>query len=249
MLPSSRRRGTSTTMNRFGRRSVSAHRASDPMWGSTRSTCARKVSQGPVSASGMYEGTRGVGTARGWRTGRVSAIGGLHEVGFRDAGGRRGGARHRARVLRQPPGKAGGDRHPILSSPRTRSQPMTRRVCDVMTSGVITIGPRAPLREAARVMKDLNVGSLPVCEGERLVGVVTDRDITIRAVSSALDAMSTPVAEIMTVAPKYCFDTDPIERASALMQQLQIRRLPVIDADNKLAGIVTLGDIAVRGGR
>ena len=126
---------------------------------------------------------------------------------------------------------------------------MTRRVCDVMTSGVITIGPRAPLREAARVMKDLNVGSLPVCEGERLVGVVTDRDITIRAVSSALDAMSTPVAEIMTVAPKYCFDTDPIERASALMQQLQIRRLPVIDADNKLAGIVTLGDIAVRGGR
>ena len=60
--------------------------------------------------------------------------------------------------------------------------------------------------------------------------------------------MSTAVAEVMTVAPKYCFDTDPIERASALMQQLQIRRLPVIDADNKLVGIVTLGDIAVRGG-
>jgi len=125
---------------------------------------------------------------------------------------------------------------------------MTRRVSDVMTSGLHTIGPRDSLRLAAEVMKNLNVGSLPVCNGERLVGVITDRDIAVRAVASALDAASTPVAEIMTVAPKYCFDTDPIEQASAVMQQLQIRRLPVIDSDNKLVGIVTLGDIAVRGG-
>jgi CBS domain-containing protein len=126
---------------------------------------------------------------------------------------------------------------------------MTRRVSDVMTRGVITIGPDDTLQRAAEVMKDLNVGSLPVCSGDRLVGVVTDRDITVRAVSLALDPRSTPVTGAMTVAPKYCFDTDPIEQASALMQQLQIRRLPVIDADNKLVGIVTLGDIAVRGGR
>lgn len=126
---------------------------------------------------------------------------------------------------------------------------MTRRVSDVMTSGVRTLGPNDPLRLAARVMADLNVGSIPVCNGDRLVGVVTDRDITIRAVAEGFDVSSTPIARVMTVAPKYCFDTDPIEHASALMQQLQIRRLPVIDSDNKLAGIVTLGDIAVRGGR
>lgn len=125
---------------------------------------------------------------------------------------------------------------------------MTRRVSDVMTAGVRTVDPRESLRVVAGIMEGLNVGSLPVCKGERLVGVITDRDITVRAVARGLDSASTPVAEAMTVAPKYCFDTDPIERASALMQQLQIRRLPVIDGDDKLVGIVTLGDIAVRGG-
>src|SRR5690606_5231435 len=134
------------------------------------------------------------------------------------------------------------------SSMGTGAGGMTRRVSDVMTSGVRTLGPNDPLRLAARVMADLNVGSIPVCNGDRLVGVVTDRDITIRAVAEGFDVSSTPIARVMTVAPKYCFDTDPIEHASALMQQLQIRRLPVIDSDNKLAGIVTLGDIAVRGG-
>lgn len=126
---------------------------------------------------------------------------------------------------------------------------MTRRVSDVMTSGVRTLGPRESLQRAAEIMESLNVGSIPICNGERLVGMVTDRDITVRAVARALDAASTAIAEVMTVAPKYCFDTDPIEQASAVMQQLQIRRLPVIDSDNKLVGIVTLGDIAVRGGR
>lgn len=124
---------------------------------------------------------------------------------------------------------------------------MTRRVSDVMTSGVRTLGPQEPLRLAARLMKELNVGSIPICKGDRLIGVVTDRDITIRAVADGLNA-STPIAEVMSVAPKYCFDTDPIEQASAMMQQLQIRRLPVIDGEDKLVGIVTLGDIAVRGG-
>lgn len=126
---------------------------------------------------------------------------------------------------------------------------MTRRVSDVMTIGVRTLGPNEPLRKAAQVMAELNVGSIPVCDGERLVGVVTDRDIAIRAVARAMDAAATPIAQVMTVAPKYCFDTDPIERASTLMQHLQVRRLPVIDCENKLVGIVTLGDIAVRGGR
>ncbi len=126
---------------------------------------------------------------------------------------------------------------------------MTRRVSDVMTSGVRTLGPNEPLRLAAEVMAGLNVGALPVCNGDHLVGVITDRDITIRAVAQGLDATSTPIARVMTVAPKYCFDTDPIEHASELMQQLQIRRLPVIDSNNKLVGIIALGDIAVRGGQ
>ena len=126
---------------------------------------------------------------------------------------------------------------------------MTRRVSDVMTSGVRTPGPREPVRLAAEIMASLNVGSVPVSNGDRLVGMITDRDIAIRAVARGLDTGKTPVAEVMSVAPQYCFDTDPIERAAALMQQLQIRRLPVIDGDNHLVGIVTLGDIAVRGGR
>lgn len=126
---------------------------------------------------------------------------------------------------------------------------MTRRVSDVMTNGVRTLGPNEPLRRAAELMAELNVGSVLVADGERLVGLVTDRDIAIRAVARGMDTAATPIGQVMTVAPKYCFDTDPIEHASALMQQLQVRRLPVIDSDNKLIGIVTLGDIAVRGGR
>lgn len=123
-----------------------------------------------------------------------------------------------------------------------------RRVSDVMTSGVRTTGQHEPLRRAAEIMAALNVGSVPVCNGNRLVGVITDRDITIRAIARGLDPATTPIREVMTVAPQYCFDTDPIERAAALMQQLQIRRLPVIDGNDQLVGIVTLGDIAVRGG-
>lgn len=72
---------------------------------------------------------------------------------------------------------------------------MTRRVCDVMTSGVTTIGPRESLQRAASLMKNLNIGSLPVCDGERLVGVVTDRDITVRAVADALDPRGTDMPQ------------------------------------------------------
>jgi CBS domain-containing protein len=95
-------------------------------------------------------------------------------------------------------------------------------------------------------MRELDVGMLPVCDNDRLVGTVTDRDITIRGVARGLDPKSTPVREVMTHEVVCCFEEQSIEEAGRLMEERQIRRLPVINQDKRLVGIVSLGDLAVR---
>jgi CBS domain-containing protein len=114
----------------------------------------------------------------------------------------------------------------------------------VMTRNVEVIHPDAPLAEAAKKMDELNVGPLPVCDGERLVGMLTDRDITVRATSAGRDPKTTPVREAMSQDVVYLFEDQDVRDAAQLMSEKQIRRVPVLSRDKRLVGIVSLGDIA-----
>ena len=118
---------------------------------------------------------------------------------------------------------------------------------EVMTRDVEVIRPDAPIVEAARKMDELNIGPLPVCDGERLVGMVTDRDITVRATSAGRDPKTTPVSEAMSTDLVYCYEDQDVRDAAQMMSEKQIRRVPVMSRDNRLVGIVSLGDIAAEG--
>jgi CBS domain-containing protein len=106
--------------------------------------------------------------------------------------------------------------------------------------------PNDTIGKAALRMKSLDIGLLPVCDGSRLIGVLTDRDIVLRGVAEGRDPATTTVKEIMTAKVVYCFTTDSVRGAADLMEERQVRRLPVLDKDRQLVGIVSLGDIAVR---
>lgn len=114
----------------------------------------------------------------------------------------------------------------------------------VMTRDVEVVRPDVPIRDAARRMREIDVGPIPVCDGERLVGLLTDRDITIRAVAQGCDPNTTCVRDVMTPDVTCCFEDQDVEQAAALMEQRQIRRLPVLDRNKHLVGIVSLGDLA-----
>ena len=118
------------------------------------------------------------------------------------------------------------------------------RISDVMTREVESIGPDDTLQEAAQRMKDFGVGPLPVCENHSVVGMVTDRDITLRAVASGLDPATTAVRDVMSEEIVCCFEDQEAEVAARLMQSKQIRRVLVLDRDKKLVGIITLADLA-----
>lgn len=118
-------------------------------------------------------------------------------------------------------------------------------VRDIMSRDVEVVHPDSVIQEAADKMKTLNVGSLPVCDNKRLVGVVTDRDIAIRAVASGLDPNSTKVCDTMTPELIYCFEDETVSEAAKLMERYQIRRLPILSRNKHLVGIVALGDLAV----
>src|SRR5690349_4542750 len=118
------------------------------------------------------------------------------------------------------------------------------RLKDVMTRHVEVIPPDATLKDAAAKMADLDVGAIPVCDGERLVGVLTDRDVTIRAVARGADP-STPVREIMTTTLRWAYEDEPVEKAREEMRKKKISRLPIVDSSKRLVGIVSLGDLAV----
>ena len=119
---------------------------------------------------------------------------------------------------------------------------------DVMTPGVEVIAPEASIYEAAEKMSHLDVGPLPVCDGERLVGMLTDRDITVRAVAAGRDPRMTHVRDIMTPDVVYGFEDQDVQDAVRLMEQYQIRRLPVLNRGQQLVGMVALGELAVHAG-
>ena len=120
------------------------------------------------------------------------------------------------------------------------------QLSQIITRNVETVGPQTSVKEAAQRMRSLDVGSLPVCDGRRLLGMVTDRDITIRITSEGRD-VNTPVSEAMTPELAFVFEDDDVRRAAQVMKERQIRRLPVLDRSKNLVGIVSLGDLSGTG--
>ena len=121
------------------------------------------------------------------------------------------------------------------------------RVSEVMTRGVRTLAPSDSLMLAAQAMQELDVGVIPVCNGREIVGMVTDRDLVLRGLAQGCSPERTPLEQVMSREPQWCFDDQTLEDVSRQMSDAQVRRLPVVDRDKQLVGIVSLGDLAVRG--
>ncbi|HTD67471.1 MAG TPA: CBS domain-containing protein [Candidatus Limnocylindria bacterium] len=120
------------------------------------------------------------------------------------------------------------------------------KVQEILTRDPEVIHPDATICEAARKMKERDIGMLPVCDGERLVGSITDRDLAIRAIAQGYDTLSTKVRDVMTSGIRCCFEEDSLQKAARVMEKEQIRRLPVLNSAKRLVGIISTGDLAVR---
>jgi CBS domain-containing protein len=119
-------------------------------------------------------------------------------------------------------------------------------VNEVMTRGVKSMAPTDTVALAAQAMDELNVGVIPVCEGDKLLGVVTDRDIVVRGVAQGLDPATTPLSDVMSTSVRTTREGDDVDDVLEEMAEAQIRRLPVVDKDDRLVGIISLGDIAAK---
>jgi len=123
------------------------------------------------------------------------------------------------------------------------------QISELMTRGVECARPRDSIARAAERMRELNVGALPVCgDNDKLVGMITDRDITVRATAGACDPCGTCVGDVMTQHIITCFEDQDATEAVALMEEHLVRRLAVLDRNKRLVGIVSLGDLAVKSG-
>jgi len=118
------------------------------------------------------------------------------------------------------------------------------KVSEVMTRDVQLIEPTQTIREAAKLMAEMDAGIMPVREGDRLVGMITDRDIAVRAVAEG-KGPDTPIREVLTEDVKYCYEDDDTDDVARNMADIQVRRLPVLTRDKRLIGIISLGDMAV----
>jgi CBS domain-containing protein len=121
------------------------------------------------------------------------------------------------------------------------------KISEIMTREPELIDPNSSIHDAARRMKNENIGALPIGENDRLIGMVTDRDIAIRAVAENRDPSSTTVRDVMSEKIYYCFEDDDVEDAARCMAENQVRRLPILNRDKRLTGIVSLADIAQTG--
>ena len=119
-------------------------------------------------------------------------------------------------------------------------------IADIMTKSVAVVQRDETLQAAARRMREMDIGALPVVDGKALVGMVTDRDITIRGVAEGMVAQESLVADVMTEEIRFCRTTDTVAEVMAEMGEAQVRRLAVLDDNHEIAGIVALGDIATR---
>lgn len=117
-------------------------------------------------------------------------------------------------------------------------------VKEVMTAAAIVITPDSPVTEAAKIMRDDDVGFLPAGEDGKLLGTITDRDITVRGVATGADLQTVSVRQIMSPELVYCMADQDVGEAAALMADNQVRRLPVVSPERQLVGVLSLGDIA-----
>jgi CBS domain-containing protein len=122
------------------------------------------------------------------------------------------------------------------------------KVADVMSKDVKLASPEDTVQQAARVMSEQDTGVLPVGENDRLVGLVTDRDLAVRAVAAGKDPSKTKLREVMSGEPRYVFEDEPVEQAAASMAEQQVQRLPVLNRDKRLVGVVSVGDLAREAG-
>jgi len=119
------------------------------------------------------------------------------------------------------------------------------QVQEIMTPDVQIADPNMTIRDAARRMRADNIGALPVGENDRLIGMITDRDIVVRAVAEERSAGNTTVREVMSEDICYCFDDDDVNEAAQVMARHQVRRLPVLNRDKRLVGVVALADLGL----
>ena len=122
------------------------------------------------------------------------------------------------------------------------------KVADVMSKDVRLASPDDTVQQAARAMSEQDTGVLPVGENDRLVGMVTDRDLAVRALATGKDPAKTRLREVMSGEPRYVFDDEPVERAAASMAEQQVQRMAVLNRDKRLVGIVSVGDLAREAG-
>ena len=118
------------------------------------------------------------------------------------------------------------------------------KVSKFMTRDVQLVTPTQTIRDAARMMAELDAGSLPVQQDDRLVGMITDRDIAVRAVAHG-KSPDTPVRDVMSREVLYCFDDQEVKDIARNMGEVKVRRLPVVNRDKRLVGIISLGDLAL----
>jgi CBS domain-containing protein len=125
-----------------------------------------------------------------------------------------------------------------------REEDLHMQVRKAMSGDVKIANPNQSIREAARLMAELDCGCLPVGENDRLVGMITDRDIVVRAVAAG-KSLKTPVRDIMSSNVRYCFDDAELDEVAQNMADIKVRRLPVLNQEKRLVGILSLGDIAL----
>ncbi len=123
---------------------------------------------------------------------------------------------------------------------------MATKAGEVMTQECLVVAPEQTIAEAAMLMRDKDVGSLAVGSDDRLVGMLTDRDIAVRATAQN-KGPETPIREVMSDRVKYCFDDEDVEEIAQNMADLQVRRLPVVNRDKRLVGFISLSNIAESG--
>jgi CBS domain-containing protein len=122
------------------------------------------------------------------------------------------------------------------------------KIQEIMTRKVEVIPPTLPIAKAAEHMRRLDVGFLPICDNDRLVGTITDRDITIRSVAQGRDPRLAPVSEIMSQSAFYAFEDDDVNTVARHMREMEVRRMLILNRQKRLVGVVSLGDIAKASG-
>ncbi len=139
------------------------------------------------------------------------------------------------RLVRKPAAGAGANQERTMAT-----------VADVMTRNPRSMTPQDTLVDAAKVMDELNVGVVPVCDGDRLCGMVTDRDIVVRGLARDADPKACKLADVMSGHVRTARQDDDVDEVLTEMSNAQIRRMPVVDAQDRLVGILSIGDIAVK---